>query len=428
MLYCDTCERVAIVLVMSLLALGGWLLLAGCSPEPFPLLVNEQARAAPEYYEVEPNDDGSLANLVDIDAGVWLVGAVAGGDDPDYDVYDLGPAGAGARVRAALDANDEDIQIGLFNDRFELLGLADGSSQTAGASQILTALREPVPRVLVVAASRSTAAADRPYSILVSIAPGDGVPAGKPQVVVLHFLGAGEVVIGRQPPVDVPPFDIASVDPRLAGQTQAVIGRIMEKVREDYDGLAVSFHLADDSDTPSGDRTVIYFGATSDRYLGLAEDVDPYNRDATESAIIYTDNFSLFDVFSPGVEEIAQVLANTTSHELGHLLGLRHTADIRDVMDTTASARQMLSDQTFGVAELHPSVMSIGVQNDPSMLAEAVGGNLTSPRVEDRADLRTKAAVPLADDDFHIPREILAANSHDGDEASAGREVAEAGN
>ena len=48
--------------------------------------------------------------------------------------------------------------------------------------------------------------------------------------------------------------------------------------------------------------------------------MDPYNSDNEQSAILYTDTFALFDALSPDVEAISQVLANTTCHEIGHLL------------------------------------------------------------------------------------------------------------
>ena len=112
---------------------------------------------------------------------------------------------------------------------------------------------------------------------------------------------------------------------------------------------------------------VLYFGTYDPQLLGLADNVDPYNSDSDQKAILFTDTFALFDVLSPDITAISQVLANTTAHEIGHLLGLRHTADIHDIMDTTANARQMLHRQWFTTANLNPSVIDFGQQDAPDV-------------------------------------------------------------
>ncbi|MGQ9651672.1 MAG: matrixin family metalloprotease [Phycisphaerae bacterium] len=380
-------------------------------PAPQPL-------SGPQISEVEPNDDMTAANVVIFDGQVTLVGSIAAKDSFDFDVFALGPAEAGDRVVAELAASaGSDVVLGLFDDGFNLLAYVDYSRGTAAPGRIDLVLRESVDTLYAIAGTRSLSEATRLYNVGISVTPKVGVPASNPQMVVLNFIGASGVRIGRQAPVNVPPFNVAAIDPRFEGKTDEVIQSVLAMVREDYAGLDVDFYLAGDPNIPAGDLTVIHFGTYSDRYLGLADNVDAFNRDGTQNAIIYTDTFSLFNVLRPTQEQIAQVLANVASHELGHLLGLRHTADIHDIMDITASARQMLNDQWHKVADLHSSIMAIGYQDAPTMLSWCVGGTPPVPPANFSAKAQQMAKMTYDPDDFYIPRGWLAENSVQADEA-----------
>jgi len=360
----------------------------------------------------------AAANAVVFDGQVTLVGSIAAKGSFDFDVFALGPVNAGDRVVAELAASaGSDVVLGLFDGGFNLLGYVDYSRGTAAPGRIDLVLRDSVDTLYAIAGTRSLSEATRLYNVGISVTPNVGVPQPNPQMVVLNFIGASGVRIGRQAPVNVPPFDVATIDSRFAGKTQEVIQSILQMVREDYAGLNVVFYLAGDPNIPAGDLTVIHFGTYSDRYLGLADNVDPFNRDSTQNAIIYTDTFSLFSTLWPTQEQIAQVLANVASHELGHLLGLRHTADIQDLMDITASARQMLSDQWHKVADLHPSIMAIGYQDAATMLSWCVGGTPPAPPANLSAKTQRMAKTAYDPDDFYIPRGWLAENSAEADEA-----------
>jgi hypothetical protein len=391
---------------------GNWSEQVLSFPAPQPLV-------GPQVNEVEPNNDMVHANLVQHDGQVKLTGTIRANGSLDFDVYDLGPAEAGDRVIADLiAAAGSDIVLGLFDDEFNVLGYVDYSRGIAAPGRIDIVLREPVGTLYAVATARSVTQSDRAYSVNLSITPDVAIPPPNPQIVVLNFRGAAGVRIGRQAPVNVPPFDIGTIDASFTGQTQNIIQSVLVKVREDYAGLNVSFYVAGDPNLPAGDVTIIHFGTYSDRYLGLADNVDPFNRDSTQNAIIYTDTFSLFAPLRPTFDQMSQVLANVTSHELGHLLGLRHTADTDDLMDITASARKMLFDQWHKVAELHPSIMSIGNQDAATMLSWCVGG--TPPLPPDGSGSKAQRMAKMADDpnDFEIPREWLATNSAEADQVA----------
>ncbi|MBI4581824.1 MAG: hypothetical protein HY718_19160 [Planctomycetes bacterium] len=380
----------------------------GSDPSTWTGVDPDEPLVTTRHTESEPNDTWDQAEAVDFGGSVELVGTIAashGGNDCDF--YDLGAAHAGQRLQADLANNGADIQLGLLDEQGRLLAYVDPISPSAGPSRVDVILHESTARLYVMVATRSAASVNRGYTATVTLSRTANPLPMRPQAVVLVFQGATQVRIGSRQPIDVPPFDIADVNSEFAGQNEAAIQSLFEKVRDDYDGLNVTFYRDTDPDRPTQGLTVIYFGNSDARLLGLADNVDPFNGDATQSAILYTDTFSLFNQLRPGFGGTMQVLANVTSHEVGHLLGLRHTADPEDILDVTATARQMLADQFFKTANLHVSVLPYGVQDAPAMLGWSVGGELL-PRVAPKLYAQAKPA-PLAgdEDDFYIPRSLL---------------------
>lgn len=379
------------------LSLGEWVLSDG--PEPPP--------AADEVYEAEANDDFSTAQVVTFYETVRIHGAIAANHPLlDRDVYDLGPANAGDRVLGDLDIGvGQDIALGIFDSQHRLLAYI-APTGSSSSQQIDFVVRETTDRLYVVVSTHSASDEDRYYTTRVSLQRGLGEIDQRPQVLVLNFLGAKQVRVGNRAPVDVPPFNAAAINPNFAGQTQTLINLILEYVRADFAGLGVAIYLAGDPAIPPGAHSTIYYGTYDNRLLGLADNVDPYNSVAAQSAILYTDTFAVFNVLSPTLQQMAQALANTTSHEAGHLLGLRHTADPVDLMDTTATARQMMLDQHFILADLNPTILPLGRQDAPAMLSWTVGGELIA--APDKSNAR-KRFIQVTNDpnDFYIPRDWL---------------------
>ncbi len=365
-----------------------------------------------QFFEQEPNNSFEAASPVPFLESVELLGAIGGTTPADIDVFYLGPAAAGDRLNVDLDIPaGSTVILGVYDERQRLIAYLNRSSPVTGPPAIDLVLRADVAGLHVAVSARSASAEDRPYAVRLSLTGPQTVPAGVPQALVLSFAGRDQVRIGSRLPVNVPPFDAGRIDPRFAGQTETIIRRVVELVGEDYAGLNVSIHT--DIDRPAGPHSTVYFGTYDAALLGLADNIDPYNAAAEQAAIVYTDTFSLFGRLNPDVEAISQVLANVASHEAGHLLGLRHTADPQDIMDVTASARQMMLDQDFKLGRLDASVMPLGFQDAPTLLSWTVGGALPAVRKLFWPQCaRTADDIAPQEDDFFIPRDLLS-SSHD---------------
>ena len=295
----------------------------------------------------------------------------------DVDVYDLGPALAGDRIIVDVTANAfADLTVALFDQDQRLIILNDDRNYFGGQVDPLidVVLRRDVVNCYAVVASSPLASSSGTYTVQATKLSGQAVPAPFAQTVVLDFDGASGVQISNMTPVSVPPFDAADISSIYTGQTQAMIQSLLTKVRQDFSGLNVQILSTTDASTPASGMTRVFFGTYNPALLGLADSVDEYNSRPTEEAVIYTDTFSLFMPINPSVDEMAQALANVTSHEIGHLLGLNHTEDVNGIMDITASANQLLLDQFFLTSPLEHSIFPIGDQMAPMLLFDAVGG------------------------------------------------------
>ena len=170
---------------------------------------------------------------------------------------------------------------------------------------------------------------------------------------------------------------------------------LLDTVEGDYAGLGVEFYSSRYDALPPEPYTTIHFGSFDADLLGVAENVDEFNERPNQQAIVFVDTFAAFAVLEPTLEEYAQALANVTSHEVGHLLGLQHTADPAGIMDVTASLRRMMANQAFLRSPLHEEVFPTGYQHAITTLLENVGGNatLTEAATVDRASLRAIGPV-----------------------------------
>lgn len=200
-------------------------------------------------------------------------------------------------------------------------------------------------------------------------------PAARPQVVWLNFAGGSNVRIHGRAPIAFGAFDAGRLGDAYAGASAQFRQIIVSEMRDDYAPYNITILSSDDGPPPAATHAVLHFGGDDNRLLGLADSVDQYNTNLGEAAIIYTDAFAAFAVMQLSVEEMAQMIANTGSHELGHLLGLFHTKAPAHIMDTTGTAWDLVADQRFGVGALEPSVFPTGFEDASALLLQTLGPN-----------------------------------------------------
>jgi hypothetical protein len=198
-------------------------------------------------------------------------------------------------------------------------------------------------------------------------------PPPASQIIYLEFGGQSNVVVGRRNPVNVPVFNASAIDPTLQSDTQAFIEGVSIRVQEDFERFGITVLSSQWHARPLAPHTTIYFGSEDPGLLGLSDNIDTFNRTDGQDAIIFVESFDLFMAASPTPQQWIDVLANVASHEIGHLLGLHHTADPTEIMDTTADLLQMLAPQSFHRAPLHVGTFAVGYQDSVGTLLSNVG-------------------------------------------------------
>ncbi len=335
------------------------------------------ADAESTFYESASNNMLESAELVETGAEKRVIlGNVAGASD--VDVFDLGPVVPGDRVVVRMTTDDLlDGAIALFDDIGSALLVNDHRNVYLGETQpfVDVVIRRPAQACYVAASATPGYDAFGAYGLVASKRPAQHLPEPAPDVILLVFEGASNVRIGSRPPVDVPPFDPAGIDPDYAGQAAEMIATIVAAVREDFATFDVTVLSTSEGDKYDVSMTRVFFGTYDAALLGVAEGIDEFNATHSQEAIVFTDTFSAFSVLNPSVEEIGAAIGNVASHEAGHLLGLVHTFDSLGIMDVTASLSELLGDQDFRRSPLYSEVFPIGYQDGIQTLIDTVGGS-----------------------------------------------------
>jgi hypothetical protein len=323
----------------------------------------------------------------------------------DVDVFALGPTVAGDLIVVDVAGRDGlNTVAALFDGNGDLIDANDDRSYYAGALDpyLARVIRRDTPTVYLGIAVSSSAhfASDSgrydsgSYSVRLRREADSQVPAVRNQLVYLSFEGGARVQIGLEPIEVMRPLSAESISGRLVGKTDYIIGLILEHMQRDFAAYDVTLLNSKDHQVPAEEHSALFFGNFNANYLGLADNVDTGNAYLRQEAIIYAEDLAMFEGLLPSAEETALALANIGSHELGHLLGLEHSAEAGDLMATAATARQILEvDAAFARTRLLSGVFPVGWQNGPNLLLQNVGAN---PSGDSSARLRIEDLLPRA--------------------------------
>lgn len=322
----------------------------------------ETATAEPAPGGVQTSGGSSPTSSV---TTTTLSGTVGSGSD--YRLYELGPGTAGDRwIVTPGSFTSGSLVLALFDADMNLL-YRGYSSET----DLDHTLRADTAQLLVGVAPVGGGRGGS-FELIARRYAGSDAPPARAQTVYLNFAATENVRVYTHEPVSFATFDSAMTGAPYAGNTAAMKAAIVAAMQADFARYNVSF-VTSDVGPPAGAYTIVHFGGADDSLLGLADDVDSYNQDETQSAIVFVESFALYQDMGLTLEQMALMIANVASHELGHLLGLYHTQAPDDLMDTTGTAWDLSEDQAFLRAELEASVFPVGMEDSPRLLEQTLG-------------------------------------------------------
>lgn len=308
----------------------------------------------------------------------------------EYRLFDLGAADAGDEWVVTDEGGTRGaFVVVLFDAGFNLLRRSYVGAQAA----LRHVVREATPHVYIGVMTPALGGGGGEFDFLATRQAGQVIPPPNRQVVWLNFAGGRGVLVHRSPPLEFDAFHGAVIDEAYAGQTEELKAAIVDVVRADYAPFDVTILTSDESPRPSDPHSVVHFGGAEGGLLGLADSVDAYNREPAQTAVIYVGSFAPYRNMGLSAAQMGVMIGNVASHELGHLLGLYHTKDPADVMDTTGTAWQLADTQTFARAPLEESVFAVGLADSPMLLAHGVGLNPT-PMAAKASAARRLSAIP----------------------------------
>ncbi len=386
-----------------------------------------------------PSDLACPVQAVEFDAtgSVLVTGALT--DDRGY-AYALGPLRAGDRIIVDVDTPQSDLNatVAIFDESQRLFRVNDDQDADAGMVDpfIDEVIRHPSNNYFVaIAASPQDPGVLGSYEMRITVQRGGTVPERRRQTILLDFDG-GTVTTRDGLVITVGPFDPGNIDPMyadpnandlcsntclFAGDGQCDDGRpgaefsfcdlgtdcddcgselrieefIMQTFASNFERFdMVILNTYEHTPPEDGDFSTVLFGGSSDQFSDLdpltyglaANAIDPYNRDLTDDAIVFTDSFKP-EVFRrpPHPGELGLVIGNVAAHEVGHLLGLVHVRSGVDVLMQFVNPAVFLEDRRFGRGRLEPDVFQmvsptyegrkffLGDQNAEQLLREILG-------------------------------------------------------
>ena len=294
----------------------------------------------------------------------------------DIDVYEIGTLSPGDRVFAGVARlnGDLDAVAAIFDHREYLVAFNDDRTPDASNLNPLIdiVIRGEVGLYYLAIIAYPDSNTYGQYQATVRVQREVGEPPPQPQTLYLNWAGGTNIEVPNVGIFDLPPFSATDVG-FPASLSKRLKQRVQEIVRDRYADYALNVLSSDETLHPPEPHSTVYFGGADAMAFAISQQIDTFNKDATDRAIIFTNGFVGAFSQTPSLEQMAQAIGNTVAHEVGHLLGLVHTSDCSDLMDTSCTNNRLLAPQEFSTAPIDQSVFPFGMQPETDILSWLIG-------------------------------------------------------
>lgn len=299
-----------------------------------------------------------------------LIGGL--GEAGSYDLYEFGPSPAGDRwsVTNRNLLTGAAFVVAVFDENMDLLARSGSGTDPS----LTVVLRHDCVAVYVGVAAKAGGRGGA-YYFHVSRSGGNQIPAPQTQRVWLDFRGAVGLRINRYDNLAFGAFSGAMIGEQFADTTDEIKQLIVDTLLRNYADYNITVMTSDTTVPPSEPYTTVYFGGRGDAQLGVAANVDAYNADPQQNAVVFVEALADYEGMPLTVAQVGTMLGNIASHELGHLLGLHHVRGGENVMSRADADTiwDMAGPQHFGHADLDPQIFPVGRLHAPRLLEETVG-------------------------------------------------------
>ena len=345
-----------------LMVLAGSLFSGGCG-------LDSLSSSSSDIAEKESNDTFDEAQAVNADTA-GSVGISGSLSSSDCDVFLLGSFTEGETITVRLRSSSsllssDTVSVGIFDGNQDVAWLEQDVDCKSTYQDVLTYTVCEDSHFYLALCRSDSSRGTLSYELQVNIGSGSvTVPDG--QIVYFNFNGISSLDIGGVSMSNLAPFSEINM-----GYSYELLAKdIINLVKEDYSGYQVTFISSYDQSAPSDAYSTVYITSSKGDYYGLADDVDWYDEDKSDNAVVFAGL-----MVDSGITrtKFDQMVANVVSHETGHLLGLMHTDDDTELMDQSTPTSALEEDQSFGRAPLAAEEFPIGYQDALELLAFSIG-------------------------------------------------------
>ncbi len=297
-------------------------------------------------------------------------------DTADYDVFRIGTLSTGDRlvIDVQADGSSLDAIAAVFDGDENMYAFNDDRESDASNLNpfIDVVLRGPQSDYFLGVAPFPNSGSTGAYSVQITVIPGSASDAPTPQTVFMNWAGGTNVVIENVGTFSLTPFDAEDVG-FSTGSTNRLKDLVQSTVAGRFAGFALTLLNSDDAARPAGVHSTIYFGGRNPNAFAISEQIDTQNSDPSDNAILFSSSFVSAFSIDPTLEQMATAMGNTIAHEISHLLGMVHTRDCLELMDTRCGNDALLRAQAFGLAPLDSTVFPVGEQDARALLEYTIG-------------------------------------------------------